>query len=504
MQPQVEFKPIALLLLLLQANRCMSSMMRTDKDWNYFNDQHYEHSHLMDNPGGINNFEYVDYQARCEQGGEPVCATNGTQEFYFENECKLESHNMKSLFQHGTVLERTDLERCSPNCETIKCPTVYQPVCAAPSEAADAVYATTNGVTFGNLCEVRKHECVSQRAMRIVNQGVCRELKLKRRNRKNRNKNRKPKRVQPNIKSEQNSSSNVHFLITTRADRMKAAMSSSTTSASTTRSSPTRTTSSSIDQNPTKSPMRFREFQYSAAPHVSVSQAENPYNIYNIPDVGKDYENIMDNELSVYVPEVGYVTDLPPSTTTVATTSTTTTTTTTPKPTTTTTTMKPITSTTTTAKPKMITTTPKPLITTYIMTISPSTKRLISSTTSKASTTTTTTAPSWSSTTTTTSQPLQVTTSTTARTSSVTTTNAPLKTTESTISTKHLEVTTPRVEIATTKPPATAITSSTSAMTTPPTTTSSTTPQQPAAPAPPTVPPPAPLRWQQKLKCHEF
>ncbi|EDW82809.2 uncharacterized protein Dwil_GK24947, partial [Drosophila willistoni] len=316
--------------------------MRTGKDWNYFNVQHYDHSHLMDIPNGMNNFEYVDYQARCEQGGEPVCATNGRQEFYFENECKLESHNMKSLFQHGTVLERTDLERCSPNCETIKCPTVYQPVCAAPSEAAaDAVHATTtNGVTFGNLCEVRKHECVSQRAMRIVNQGVCRELKLKRRNRKNRNKNRKANRVQPHIVSEQNSSSNVHFLITTRADRMKAAINSSTTSAnttsasttvaSTTRTSPTMTTSTSFTQYTTKSPMRFREFQYSAAPHVSVSQAENPYNIYNIPDVGKDYENIMDNELSVYVPEVGYVTDSPPSTTTLATTTTTATITTTP------------------------------------------------------------------------------------------------------------------------------------------------------------------------------
>jgi len=46
--------------------------------------------------------QYVDYQPNCQPGGVPVCATNGTDSFYFENNCRLEAANMKMLFQYGT------------------------------------------------------------------------------------------------------------------------------------------------------------------------------------------------------------------------------------------------------------------------------------------------------------------------------------------------------------------------------------------------------------------
>lgn len=47
-------------------------------------------------------YQYVDHQPNCREGGQPVCATNGHTYFYFENDCKLEAHNMQLLFQHGT------------------------------------------------------------------------------------------------------------------------------------------------------------------------------------------------------------------------------------------------------------------------------------------------------------------------------------------------------------------------------------------------------------------
>lgn len=51
---------------------------------------------------GPMQIQYVDYQPNCQPGGVPVCATNGTDSFYFENHCRLEAANMKMLFQHGT------------------------------------------------------------------------------------------------------------------------------------------------------------------------------------------------------------------------------------------------------------------------------------------------------------------------------------------------------------------------------------------------------------------
>lgn len=47
-------------------------------------------------------YQYVDHQPNCREGGQPVCATNGNNYFYFENDCKLEARNMQLLFQHGT------------------------------------------------------------------------------------------------------------------------------------------------------------------------------------------------------------------------------------------------------------------------------------------------------------------------------------------------------------------------------------------------------------------
>lgn len=60
---------------------------------------------------------------------------------------------------------------------------------------------------------------------------------------------------------------------------------------------------------------------------VSVSRAESAYNVYNIPDVGQDYEEITDSTLSMFLPEVGHVTAGYSSSTTTSTTSTTSTTT---------------------------------------------------------------------------------------------------------------------------------------------------------------------------------
>lgn len=57
---------------------------------------------------------------------------------------------------------------------------------------------------------------------------------------------------------------------------------------------------------------------------VTVSRAESAYNVYNIPDVGQDYEEITDSTLSMFLPEVGRVTAGYSSTTTTSTTSTTT------------------------------------------------------------------------------------------------------------------------------------------------------------------------------------
>lgn len=117
--------------------------------------------------------QYVDYQPQCLPGGVPVCATNGTDSFYFENDCRLEAHNMKMLFQYGTgkplslrrspprkpnpislsELEPTEMERCLPTCQTMKCTAVERPVCAL-AEIGDATPQT-----FANECEMRRREC---------------------------------------------------------------------------------------------------------------------------------------------------------------------------------------------------------------------------------------------------------------------------------------------------------------------------------------------------------
>ncbi|KAH8293351.1 hypothetical protein KR018_008204 [Drosophila ironensis] len=111
--------------------------------------------------------QYVDYQQHCSPGGVPVCATNGTDNFYFENECHLEAHNLKLLFQHGTELEPTDLERCPVPCKAIKCKAVKKEVCGV-SEAKGS-----KPRTFANECEMRRFECNNKIVLRIQQQGPC-------------------------------------------------------------------------------------------------------------------------------------------------------------------------------------------------------------------------------------------------------------------------------------------------------------------------------------------
>lgn len=147
-------------------------------DWRY-NDAQYGNAQYdkmlgegnEQQPGNF-QFEYVDYQPKCGSGGEPVCATNGSSYFYFENDCKLEAANMKLLFQYGigecleqitschmnrclyAELEPIELERCLPQCDTIRCTTVYVPVCAAAHNE--------QAVTFANECEAHRRGCLTK------------------------------------------------------------------------------------------------------------------------------------------------------------------------------------------------------------------------------------------------------------------------------------------------------------------------------------------------------
>lgn len=148
-------------------------------DWRY-NDAQYgnaEYDKMLgegneQQPGNF-HFQYVDYQPKCGSGGQPVCATNGSMYFYFENDCKLEAANMKLLFQYGigkwskqtkqshhmnrclhAELEPIELERCLPQCDTARCTTVYAPVCAAANNEQP--------VTFANECEAHRRGCLTK------------------------------------------------------------------------------------------------------------------------------------------------------------------------------------------------------------------------------------------------------------------------------------------------------------------------------------------------------
>ncbi|EDV47251.1 mucin-5AC [Drosophila erecta] len=276
---------------------------------------------------GPMQIQYVDYQPNCQAGGVPVCATNGTDSFYFENNCRLEAANMKMLFQHGTELEPTEMERCLPTCQTMKCSQVERPVCAL-AEIAGAVPQT-----FTNECEMRRRECHTKQVQRILHTGPCQTPTKSGRKKKLRRNKKKPSTFSASNAKFATNPKKVYIMLATPAPWSSSTTprpSSSTTTTritTTARMRPTKQTSTS------PSPMQFQQLMSLANPMVSVSQAVDAYNVYNIPDVGRDYGEITDSSLSMFLPEVGRVTEpySAPSSTT-STTSTTTTSTTTPLP----------------------------------------------------------------------------------------------------------------------------------------------------------------------------
>ncbi|XP_016955136.1 mucin-5AC [Drosophila biarmipes] len=274
---------------------------------------------------GAMQIQYVDYQPNCQPGGVPVCATNGTDSFYFENNCRLEAANIKMLFQYGTELEPTEMERCLPTCQTMKCTQVERPVCAL-AEIGGALPQT-----FANECEMRRRECHTKQVLRVLHEGPCQApTKSGRKKKLRRNKNKRPTKASAISKFEKNPKK-VYLMLATPAPW----------SATTTPRMPTTSTTIRITttprMRPTKmtstspSPMQFQQLMSLASPMVSVSRAVDAYNVYNIPDVGHDYGEITDSSLSMFLPEVGRVTE-PYSPRESSTTSTTSSTSTTPEP----------------------------------------------------------------------------------------------------------------------------------------------------------------------------
>ncbi|XP_032309452.1 uncharacterized protein LOC6503571 isoform X1 [Drosophila ananassae] len=299
-------------------------------DWRY-SDHHYtsaQYAKILGDSGlgqdkednGLNlnalQIQYVDYQPHCMPGGIPVCATNGTDNFYFENECHLEAHNLKMLFQHGTELEPTDLERCTPPCHTIKCTKVSRPVCAL------AEIVNSKPQTFVNECEMKRYGCESKLVVRILHQGPCQVPTTRPRKPKNQRRH-KPQRP---AKSRKEKPQKIYILLATTTPKSKPFRAHGTTRRTTPRT-PRITTSTTTTSTTTPSPMKFQQIMNQKHPMVSVSRAESAYNVYNIPDVGQDYEEITDSTLSMFLPEVGHVTAGYSSSTTTSTTSTTSTTT---------------------------------------------------------------------------------------------------------------------------------------------------------------------------------
>ncbi|SPP89396.1 mucin-5AC [Drosophila guanche] len=261
--------------------------------------------------GGVGSLQiqYVDYQPQCASGGVPVCATNGTDHFYFENDCRLEAHNMKMLFQYGTELEPTELERCQPTCRSMKCTKVQRPVCAVAEMGAPT--------TFPNECEVRQHECQSRQAMRILHAGPCPApaTKGRRKKKSRRNKGKRPSAATASTPAP------AHATGSTGRPKVYVMLSEPSSRTSTT----TTTTTTETPQmmpigSSTASPLRFRQMVSSGNQMVSVSRAMDAYSVYNIDDVGHDYGEITDSTLSMFVPGVGRVTDAYPTTTTTTTT----------------------------------------------------------------------------------------------------------------------------------------------------------------------------------------
>ncbi|XP_034482474.1 uncharacterized protein LOC117787942 [Drosophila innubila] len=331
---QVKRMEVRVVLLLWMIN--LAAGKQANNNWQY-NGQQYDNAQYAklfgqvtgSNPAqehfGPFQYQYVDYQPNCKSGGQPVCATNGMKYFYFENDCKLEAHNIKSLFQYGTELEPTELERCMPNCANIECTTKYAPVCAAPETGPHQ----GQGVTYANECEVRRRECITKETQKFLNDGPCRQLKSTSKSKSKSKGKRKHRRrgtstttttatpiANSTIKEEGSKTIFVKLSARTEALRREATTTTKTTTTTT-----------------TPAPMQFHKYLSNTNPGVSVSQAVNAYSVYNIPDMGDNYAEIMDSNLSLYLPGFGIVTDTPPKTTSIATT---TTSTTTPKPTNTT------------------------------------------------------------------------------------------------------------------------------------------------------------------------
>ncbi|EDW62608.1 uncharacterized protein Dvir_GJ16912 [Drosophila virilis] len=262
-------------------------------------------------------YQYVDYQPKCGTGGQPVCATNGTNYFYFENNCKLEAANMKLLFQYGTELEPTELERCLPQCDNIICNKTYAPVCAVSEPGAKQ----DRGVTFANECEAHRRGCLTKQTMRILRKGPCRDVRFKSRPGSKGKGKRKHGRRRSTTSSTTTTTTTSTTTAATPANRRHIYVRLGN------KRSRTTTTTTSSSSTTTLAPMQFHRYMNLGNPHVSVSRAVHAYSVYNIPDVGLNYDAITDSSLSLYVPGVGTITDTPPSTTT-----TTTSTTTTPKP----------------------------------------------------------------------------------------------------------------------------------------------------------------------------
>ncbi|XP_022217058.2 mucin-5AC [Drosophila obscura] len=255
--------------------------------------------------------KYVDYQPHCASGGVPVCATNGTDHFYFENDCRLEAHNMKMLFQYGTELEPTELERCLPTCRTMKCTKVQRPVCALAEIGGEGSGAQAP-ITFPNECEVRRHECQSKQAMRILHAGPCSPPPVKGRRKK---KLRRSKGKRPVSAAGTGTDRPKVYVMLAQPLTRKSTTSTTTTTMPAMPTMPTMPIASS-----TATPLRFRQLINSGNPMVSVSRAMDAYSVYNIDDVGYDYGEITDSTLSLFVPGVGRVTDAYPTTTTTTTT----------------------------------------------------------------------------------------------------------------------------------------------------------------------------------------
>ncbi|KAH8356516.1 hypothetical protein KR084_004209, partial [Drosophila pseudotakahashii] len=248
---------------------------------------------------GAMQIQYVDYQPNCQPGGVPVCATNGTDSFYFENNCRLEAANMKMLFQFGTELEPTEMERCLPTCQTMKCTQVERPVCAL-AEIGGALPQT-----FANECEMRRRECHTKQVLRVLHPGPCQTpTKSGRKKKLRRNKQHKRPTKAASISKFASNTKKVYLMLATPSPARITSSSSTTTRITTTaRMRATKATSTS------PSPMQFQQLMSLANPMVSVSRAVDAYNVYNIPDVGHDYGEITDSSLSMFLPEVGRVTE---------------------------------------------------------------------------------------------------------------------------------------------------------------------------------------------------